>query len=146
MASLPTRSTTLRPSLTAPTWRRAALVAVVLGAVASASLAVEALPRRVFEPDLARVVQLMALLKGAIAGLVVALVAWRAGSEIAPRTYGAALAVVAPMVAAPILVSQGTLLGVSSLLFQASLVALAVLAWHEHRTATAAARGSRRAR
>ncbi|MFW5681268.1 MAG: hypothetical protein ACOC3D_13455, partial [Pseudomonadota bacterium] len=115
-------------------WPKRGLLAVVVGLSGAAAFGFAAeWPGRSFEPDLARVIAFMALVKVAIAALVLAAIGWRLGQPIGAGALLALLAVSAALVTAPILVWQGVMLGVSSLMFNAALLALGGLAVAEHR-------------
>ena len=137
----PSASPMPSPTSSAVWGRRGALVGTVGLALVAAGVAANALPGRAFEPELARIIGFMALVKAAIAALAVALVWWRAASPVPVGLYALTLVVLAMMVAAPWLVLNGTALGISSLLFQGGLLALAILAFVEHRGFRAADRG-----
>jgi hypothetical protein len=132
MATLPISSTRLQPPA-AGLLRRGILALVVVAAAYGATLLAEALPGRSFEPDLARVIAFMSLVKAAIAALALAAIGWRLGQPIGRVPTIAVLGIAAGLAAAPILVWQGVLLGVTSLVFHAGLLALGGLAVAEHR-------------
>lgn len=109
-------------------WRRALLVGLVLVAVALAWSLARPQPALVADPALARLLRGMAVLKAVIAVVALALAWWRAGRPIAPwRLCGYALGS-AVLAAAAVIVWQLAVVAATSVVFHATLVALALLA------------------
>ena len=139
-------TTTAAPALTArPTARtvrgvasplvsRAMLLLVIgiAGAAGFATAATQGSQASAYaDPDLARLLRAMAVLKALIASGAVSAVLWRLGSSVTlPRLAGYALAGAA-MAAGPGLIWSMTHLGAGALLLHGGLLACALLLWRD---------------
>jgi hypothetical protein len=119
-----------------PPARRAALAVAVLLAVAVAHLAADdaASAAAAADPELARLLRAMALIKASMA----AAAAWLADRllrcPLGPGLAAALVAAVALMAAAPVLMWHVAHVGAGALLFHAGMIALLVLGWRPAET------------
>jgi hypothetical protein len=119
--------------------RRAFLLALVATAVAGAWLVSRPQPALVADPELARLLRGMAAIKGLLALAALGLVWWRIGRPIATaRLVGYALGT-AILAAAAVMVWQLAVVAATSVVFHATLLALALTALGD-----AGVRGTRR--
>jgi hypothetical protein len=120
-----------------PPARRAALAVAVLLAVAVAHLAADdaaSTAAAAADPELARLLRAMALIKASMA----AAAAWLADRllrcPLGPGLAAALVAAVALMAAAPVLMWHVAHVGTGALLFHAGMIALLVLGWRPAET------------
>lgn len=116
------------PAIASTAGRRAVVVAVVLVATALAAALARPQPALLADPELARLLRWMALLKAGIAAAAFALVWWRAGRAILPARLLAYALGTAILAAAAVMVWQLAVVAATSVVFHATLLALAVLA------------------
>jgi hypothetical protein len=143
-ATVPRQRAAARPAV-----RRAALAVSVLLAVAVAHLAADGAASAgavAADPELARLLRAMALIKASMAAAAV----WLADRLLLRCSLGPGLAAglvstVALMAAAPVLMWHVAHVGTGALLFHAGMVALLVLGWRPTES-WLAARGSGRSR
>lgn len=109
-------------------WRRALLVGAVLVAVALAGLLARPQPALVADPELARLLRGMAVLKAGIAAAALALVWWRAGRPITPLRLLAYALGTGILAAAAVMVWQLAVVAATSVVFHATLLALGLAA------------------
>jgi hypothetical protein len=118
-----------------PPARRAALTVAVLLAIAVAHLAADdAASAATADPELARLLRAMALIKASMA----AAAAWLADRllrcPLGPGLAAGLVAAVALMAAAPVLMWHVAHVGTGALLFHAGMIALLVLGWRPAET------------
>ncbi len=116
----------------APTAR--ALLLLVVGVAAAAGAAAAAQGPQVAayaDPDLARLLRAMAVLKGLIACGAVSAMLWRLGTAVPPPRLAAYAFAAAAMAAGPGLIWGMTHLGVGALLLHGGLLACVLLLWRD---------------
>jgi hypothetical protein len=117
-----------RSALATAAGRRCMLVLAALAAIAAAALLGRSNPGIAADPELAFVLRGMGLIKLAIATLAIALVWWRAGQPVPSGRILAYLACAALLAAAATLVLKLAVVGATSVVSHATLLAMGVMA------------------
>ncbi len=111
--------------------RRAGILLACVAAATAAWVVGDPVPRLAADAETARLLRGMAMVKAAFLVPALWLVLWRAGADVGAGILLGYTACVTVMSAAAVLVWQLSFLGVTSLAFHASLIALLVLAWRD---------------
>lgn len=124
-----------RPASPTGTWRgRIALAAVGLLAATVAWLTTDAAASAravAADPELARLLRGMAVLKLGIAAAAMALLGWRLGQPMRPLVAGGGLISAALLVSGPVLIWRIAPLATGALLFHAGVAMLCWAAWRD---------------
>ena len=129
-----------------PTLRRTGLVAACLLAMAVTAVAVAPSELVRSDPDLARLLRGMAIVKLLIVAATVAVGLWRLGFAIRPGVAAGYVAGTVAMAIATVLVWQLASLPFAAVLFHVGLFVVAVIAWRGDRDGQAVAGDRLRAR
>ena len=129
-----------------PTLRRAGLVAACLLAMVATALAIEPSDLVRSDPDLARLLRGMAIVKSLIVTAAIALGSWRLGFAIRPAVAAGYVGGTVAMAVATVLIWQLSSLPFAAALFHVGLFVFAGIAWWGDRDGQAMAGERLRAR
>ncbi len=116
-----------------PALRRAGLVAACLLAMAATAITIEPSDLVRSDPDLARLLRGMALIKALILAATIALASWRLGFALRPGVAASYVAGTVAMAVATVLIWQLASLPFAAVLFHVGLFVVAVIAWRVDR-------------
>ncbi|TVQ36143.1 MAG: hypothetical protein EA356_06240 [Geminicoccaceae bacterium] len=142
-ASVRTETAKAGTALTGPWARRGLLLVTAIAAVTLANAAGNVLPVKGLDVELALLVEVMIYLKATVALVAFGLLWWRLGQPIGHLALTGALGLVAIFSAAPVMISNGTLIMATSVVFHAALFLGAYMALNDDAAFSLPGRGSR---